>query len=701
MAARWRALAWNASLSALSSHARFLRPFRRNGALPGGAVPPTATAQVCSLAVSQRQQVASSPAAAEEAEACAAELCVRVPPRCISIVRGPQAFYSAVVGFIELARRRLLVAALYIGTEEKERLLLHELLNRVVSRQQQNQQHDPQQPLQVRLLLDFLRSTRPGASRESPATLLLPLLQHEPPHTNCQVSLFCNPLTCSSSSSSSVRQLLQRLLRGVLGHRQKEVFGTQHIKCIVSDDLVLLTGANLSADYFSNRADRCICIRSKPLADAVDAIVAAAEAHSFRPLPPQTQQQQQHERVDVGGVRCVWPEGNPSKPPQVDPQGFCHSLSKALAAAFGSWAPAGSGHVSSTRAGEGTCLVSLAVQAGFASPPIRGQELLLERTYKIAAASVAAAAAAVANTSVPTAFAPTSLGHVDPGQGTDGIQVTIASPYLNFPQTFLKRLQQLVQQMRTASASARGTNSRSDTSSSSDSSDLNTRLLVITASPEANSFFKSNGLSYWIPHAYAVAAHATSAALRPPACSAAAASPALLAAAEPQGEPPADNLKVLEYAREGWTFHSKGIWITSSSSNSSSNSCKRACAQHSMAASGLNTTRWLLDESLMAGPNRKSEGWGAASLLGSSNLSVRSSARDLELLAMLLTRDRRLEQEQQKEVDLTLLPFCRPVDEQILKARYPAWLRVAVLRLFAPGTSLGQRFAMTPLNLNR
>ncbi|KAL8445950.1 hypothetical protein Emag_004915 [Eimeria magna] len=694
MAARWLALAWNASALALSSRNHFLRPFKRNGASPGGAVRPAGTAHVCVLAASQRRQAAFSPAAGAETEASAAELCFRVPPRCISIVRGPQAFYSAVVGFTQLARRRLLVAALYVGTEEKERLMLQELLSRVMSRQQQStahQQHDSHQPLQVRLLLDFLRSTRPGASRECPATLLLPLLQHEPPHSKCQVSLFCNPLTCSSSSSnSSFRRLLLRLLRGVLGHRQKEALGTQHIKCIVSDDLVLLTGANLSADYFSNRADRCVCIRSKPLADAVEAIVAAAEAHSFRLMRSHTHQQQQQqqqqrqwERVDVGGVTCVWPESNPSKPPQVDPQGFCRSLSKALAAAIGSWAPAYSGDVSSSRAGEGICLVSLAVQAGFASPPIKGQELLLERAYNIAAASVAAAAAMAANTSAPTVPAPTSLGRVDPGEGPDAIHVTIASPYLNFPQAFLEQLQQLVQQMRTVCASARGTNNQRITSSSS--SELGSRLVVITASPEANSFFKSKGLSYWIPHAYAVAAHATCAALRPPACAAAAASPALLAAAEPQEGPTADKLKVLEYAKAGWTFHSKGIWITSTSSKSisksiSSSCCKAAGEKQPMSAADLNTTRWMLEKSLTAGSYRKSDAWGAVSLLGSSNLSVRSSARDLELLAMLLTRDRRLEQELQKEVELALLPFCRPVNEETLKARYPAWLRVAVQR---------------------
>jgi hypothetical protein len=48
--------------------------------------------------------------------------------------------------------------------------------------------------------------------------------------------------------------------------RWNETLGTFHIKAFIMDEHVLLTGANLSRDYFTNRQDRYICIKSLKLA---------------------------------------------------------------------------------------------------------------------------------------------------------------------------------------------------------------------------------------------------------------------------------------------------------------------------------------------------------------------------------------------------------------------------------------------------
>ena len=53
----------------------------------------------------------------------------------------------------------------------------------------------------------------------------------------------------------------------------------QHIKGAVFDDDVLLTGANVSADYFSARQDRCILLRGcAPLADLFSELLVALAA---------------------------------------------------------------------------------------------------------------------------------------------------------------------------------------------------------------------------------------------------------------------------------------------------------------------------------------------------------------------------------------------------------------------------------------
>ncbi len=40
----------------------------------------------------------------------------------------------------------------------------------------------------------------------------------------------------------------------------RETLGTFHFKSVIFDDTILLTGANLSEDYFTNRKDRYIVI---------------------------------------------------------------------------------------------------------------------------------------------------------------------------------------------------------------------------------------------------------------------------------------------------------------------------------------------------------------------------------------------------------------------------------------------------------
>ncbi|XP_026190979.1 probable CDP-diacylglycerol--glycerol-3-phosphate 3-phosphatidyltransferase [Cyclospora cayetanensis] len=635
----------------------------------------------------------------------AAQLHVPVSPRCVSIVHGPEGLYSAVEGCIQLARRRLLLSALYIGTGSKERRLLRRL-------QDAKEQH-PQ--LQVRLLVDFLRSTRSGSSGgDGPAALLLPLVskrqQQSDGGSSSEVFLFCNPLTCSSNSRNPVLQGLHKLLCTLLPHRHREALGTQHMKCVVSDDLVLLTGANFSEDYFVNRTDRCILIRSRSLADAVDRVLAAAQAHAFKLLPHAHRQlptdssrsnapedvRRHNNTLHIGNVTCCWPATNPSEMPQANPTTFRQSLASSLRAAMANSNQRSRECTYTSSNPSSACLVSLAVQAGFTFPPIQGQEMLLDRVCSIAANSIAAAAAAG---SASSGGMRDSL-HGEHVTAPTGLRVILASPYLNFTAAFLQRLKQLLKQMRHASlagAAAPGSSRSSD----SDTNNVQPRLMLLTASPQANSFYKSQGLSFWIPPAYAVAAHATARAL---AVSATAAAPARTSTDRPPMQPTLLNgpLMLLEYARPAWTFHAKGIWIVgdtftthSSNANGSSGERTSSCCAAAPPSPAINATRVLLRESLagrLKGPisSGNSSGgsttctakeWAAVSLIGSTNLSARSSCRDLELLALLRTTDRRLQLEQQQELGKELLPFCLPLSEETLKRRFPSWLSFAVTRL--------------------
>ena len=60
----------------------------------------------------------------------------------------------------------------------------------------------------------------------------------------CRVSLYHTPL-------------LRGALKALVPQRYNETLGLQHTKIFVFDDSVILSGANLSSDYFTNRQDRC------------------------------------------------------------------------------------------------------------------------------------------------------------------------------------------------------------------------------------------------------------------------------------------------------------------------------------------------------------------------------------------------------------------------------------------------------------
>lgn len=65
------------------------------------------------------------------------------------------------------------------------------------------------------------------------------------------------------------------ILKGKMSNSPlREVFGVHHIKAHVFDNNVLITGANLSEDYFVDKQDRCVVIQDcEPLADWFDELI--------------------------------------------------------------------------------------------------------------------------------------------------------------------------------------------------------------------------------------------------------------------------------------------------------------------------------------------------------------------------------------------------------------------------------------------
>lgn len=100
---------------------------------------------------------------------------------------------------------------------------------------------------------------------------------------------------------------LHGFLKAILPERYNELVGVQHTKCYLIDDDILISGANLSEQYFTNRQDRYIWIRQNPdLARFYRSLVSAICDLSFR--------------VDDQTGQMVFPQGLPD--PSDNPKAF-------------------------------------------------------------------------------------------------------------------------------------------------------------------------------------------------------------------------------------------------------------------------------------------------------------------------------------------------------------------------------------------
>jgi len=97
------------------------------------------------------------------------------------------------------------------------------------------------------MILDYHRGHR--AFQFPSVTLLRPLKANFQPNPNVNIGFYKNP---------TAPKLLDPL------KSVQEVQGVQHIKFAVFDDHVILTGANLSENYFTEREDRYVIFKNNP-----------------------------------------------------------------------------------------------------------------------------------------------------------------------------------------------------------------------------------------------------------------------------------------------------------------------------------------------------------------------------------------------------------------------------------------------------
>lgn len=428
----------------------------------------------------------------------------------ITILNSPSDFYNTLKSKILKANHRIFLSSLYIGKAQHE---LVQCLDDALTEKQD---------LKVYILTDALRGTREAPNNPCLASLLVPLVEKFGKH-RIDIRMYHTPHLSGFKKNWTPK-------------RVNESWGLQHMKLYGFDDEILLTGANLSEDYFTDRQDRYYIFRSEKLTDYYFKIHEAISLLSYQLLTS---------TKSKSGFRLSWPTSNKSCEPDINLQRFISDSSFLL------------------------------------EPLVKQHELssfeLFDDTNEF-------------DTIVypVSQFTPLMLPEND--LSTEKPSILRLLSYLDSPKIkwwftagYFNMLPQI--QEKLVNGHAEGT--------------------VITASAQANSFYKSPGVSSYIPEAYLLIAKK------------------FLEDIKLKGK---ENLiKLYEWKNGivntigGWSYHAKGLWITVPEEEEPS-----------------------------------------ITVIGSSNYTKRAYSLDLESNAVIITKDDFLKKQMKSEIN-NLMKYAHPL----------------------------------------
>lgn len=376
-----------------------------------------------------------------------------VPSKDIKILTEPQEFYETLKSKIKSAKSRIFLSSLYIGKSQYE---LIQCIDDALSKNED---------LKVYILTDALRGTREAPENRCSASLLIPLVDKHGKH-RVDIRMYHTPHLNGFTKSLTPRRI-------------NEGWGLQHMKLYGFDDEILLSGANLSQDYFTDRQDRYYLFKSSSLTDYYFDIQNAVGSLSYQLLTS---------TKNATGFRLSWPTSNKSCEPSINLQRFISDSSYLLE-------PLLKHHAT------------------------KNDEIPLN------------------DTEIDTVVYPVSqftpLLHQENDISTEKPAILRLLSYLDSPKIkwwftagYFNMLPEIKERLINGKAYGK----------------------VITASPQANSFYKSSGVSYYLPEAYLLFAKR------------------FLEEVQERGKSSLIDLyewlNGIVNTKGGWSYHAKGLWIT-------------------------------------------------------------------------------------------------------------------------------------------
>ncbi|EOO00941.1 putative cdp-diacylglycerol-glycerol-3-phosphate 3-phosphatidyltransferase protein [Phaeoacremonium minimum UCRPA7] len=451
----------------------------------------------------------------------------------IRILQTPSDFYETLKQKIRHAKRRIFLSTLYIGKSEKE----------LITTLQEALRENPD--LKLSILTDALRGTR-EAPEPSCASLLAPLVAEFGPE-RVEIRMYHTPN-------------LTGLRKKYIPKRINEGWGLQHMKLYGVDDEIILSGANLSTDYFTNRQDRYHLFSSQEITEYFWDLYSGVTSLSFLIKPSDS----------PSGFEQVWPATNAAPSPLDSPKQFVSRATAVLKPLVSPSQKALTAGSAAKKESRDTDVYVLAQMTQLLQPDVSTELPAVTHVLKTLAAPQ------YSNSSW-----------------------TFTAGYFNPAPSLTKLL------LSTASHNN----------------------VVITASPQANGFYGSKGVSGLLPDAYTLLAHRFLRAVH---------------------QNKRDMSTILKEWRKGtvgepggWTYHAKGLWVTLPGESSPS-----------------------------------------ISLVGSSNYTKRSYSLDLEANALIVTRNEELKKRlgeeqlwlQDHAQQVTRDDFARTDRRVGLKVRIAMWI---------------------------
>jgi len=403
----------------------------------------------------------------------------------LHLLQDPSHFYQTLKDKISQAQERIFLASLYIGKEETE---LIEHLEKAL-------QKNPS--LQLTILVDALRGTRESAPTPSCASLVSRLHSRFPDRVN--IRLYHTPK-------------LKTWIKKIVGKRFNEGWGLQHMKIYGFDNDVVLSGANLSRDYFTNRQDRYLLVENhKDIADYLCSLTHVVGQFSLKlesiPHGPGSDAEQASSNWKLiwdGGNGCLSPSQGQEHVTPYTETGWTEPATKSLEDFTRRWhdrAPPPESEANSSGETADTMLVPLLQMGPF---NIKQETRAVPQILNLGLDAPA-------------------------GQAKPPI-LALTSGYFSLYKPY-KALLLRANAVRTAI------------------------VKIICAAPEANGFFQSRGVSGWIPEAYTWYEYQFWSSLKK--------SKRLLGQDGRKSDE--GGVEVREWKKQGWTYHAKGIWYTPAS----------------------------------------------------------------------------------------------------------------------------------------